>query len=272
MVFLKRSVLTFAWREGKKQFWKNTLSIPDRDLNLDLPVIDSLVYCESSALDHVATKAVMKYQNPVSPTPQRSRLVDGDLLPPLQTVPDLVEPHPCAVQGPGANVSVNKGPRQYLVRDYLLQVLRSEGIKCFVRWSKHVPLKSQLKGPVVVKRAQPLPQQRDLIIPSVKSVLSTLTYVNSNTEKLTCQDALQGCWLSLNTAPLVVAMKRTVGSCYRCSGTEAKVVAGEEERFVGYSPEQAVEDTPIWYPGPSFVHRTTVFLVENLTKSFDRMN
>nr|CAD7411865.1 unnamed protein product [Timema cristinae] len=31
-------------------------STPDRDSNLDLPVTGSLVYCESSALDHVATK------------------------------------------------------------------------------------------------------------------------------------------------------------------------------------------------------------------------
>nr|CAD7445524.1 unnamed protein product [Timema bartmani] len=35
-----------------------TLITPDRDSNLDLPVIGSPVYCESSALDHVATKAV----------------------------------------------------------------------------------------------------------------------------------------------------------------------------------------------------------------------
>nr|CAD7411428.1 unnamed protein product [Timema poppensis] len=43
-----------------KKEWKTilekTLSTPDRDLNLDLPVIGSLVYCESSALDHAATK------------------------------------------------------------------------------------------------------------------------------------------------------------------------------------------------------------------------
>nr|CAD7460877.1 unnamed protein product [Timema tahoe] len=35
---------------------KTTLSTPDRDSNLDLPVIDSLVYLESSASDHTATK------------------------------------------------------------------------------------------------------------------------------------------------------------------------------------------------------------------------
>ncbi|CAG2063448.1 unnamed protein product, partial [Timema podura] len=33
-------------------------NIPDRDSNLDLPVIGILVYCESCALDHVATEAV----------------------------------------------------------------------------------------------------------------------------------------------------------------------------------------------------------------------
>nr|CAD7590110.1 unnamed protein product [Timema genevievae] len=41
----------------KKYFGKTTLSTADRDSNLDLPVIGSLVYYESSALDHVATEA-----------------------------------------------------------------------------------------------------------------------------------------------------------------------------------------------------------------------
>nr|CAD7398258.1 unnamed protein product [Timema poppensis] len=36
---------------------KTTLNTPDRDLNLNLPIIGSLVYCESSALDHVDTEA-----------------------------------------------------------------------------------------------------------------------------------------------------------------------------------------------------------------------
>nr|CAD7437665.1 unnamed protein product [Timema bartmani] len=36
---------------------KNTISTPDRDSNLDLPVIGSLVYWERSALDHVAIEA-----------------------------------------------------------------------------------------------------------------------------------------------------------------------------------------------------------------------
>nr|CAD7589036.1 unnamed protein product [Timema genevievae] len=48
----KESVLVFAWRESGNQLWKN------QDLNLDLPVIGSLVYCESGALDYAATKVV----------------------------------------------------------------------------------------------------------------------------------------------------------------------------------------------------------------------
>nr|CAD7587043.1 unnamed protein product [Timema genevievae] len=39
-------------------FGKTTLSTPDRDSNLNPPVIGSLVYCENSTLDHAATKAV----------------------------------------------------------------------------------------------------------------------------------------------------------------------------------------------------------------------
>nr|CAD7603104.1 unnamed protein product [Timema genevievae] len=41
----------------KKPFRKTTLSTPNRDLNLDLPVITSLVYCEGSALDQAVTEA-----------------------------------------------------------------------------------------------------------------------------------------------------------------------------------------------------------------------
>nr|CAD7608733.1 unnamed protein product [Timema genevievae] len=39
-------------------FIQTTLSTLDRDSNLNLPVTGSLVYCESSALDHAATEAV----------------------------------------------------------------------------------------------------------------------------------------------------------------------------------------------------------------------
>nr|CAD7446266.1 unnamed protein product [Timema bartmani] len=39
-------------------YTKTTLSTRDRDSNPDLPVIGSLVYCESDALGHEATEAV----------------------------------------------------------------------------------------------------------------------------------------------------------------------------------------------------------------------
>nr|CAD7450061.1 unnamed protein product [Timema bartmani] len=42
----------------RKTIVETTLSTPDRDSNLALTVIGSLVYCESSALDHVATEEV----------------------------------------------------------------------------------------------------------------------------------------------------------------------------------------------------------------------
>nr|CAD7437559.1 unnamed protein product [Timema bartmani] len=44
--------------ECKTILGKNSLSTPDRDLNLDLPVIGCLVYYKSRALDPVATEAV----------------------------------------------------------------------------------------------------------------------------------------------------------------------------------------------------------------------
>nr|CAD7425472.1 unnamed protein product [Timema monikensis] len=43
--------------EWKTILGETTLSTPDRDSNLDLSVIDSLVHCESSTLDHAATEA-----------------------------------------------------------------------------------------------------------------------------------------------------------------------------------------------------------------------
>nr|CAD7587623.1 unnamed protein product [Timema genevievae] len=51
--------------------WKTDLSAPDRDLNLDLPVIASLVYCESSAIDHAATEAgdsIRQFEKFTTPT------------------------------------------------------------------------------------------------------------------------------------------------------------------------------------------------------------
>nr|CAD7432611.1 unnamed protein product [Timema monikensis] len=45
-----------AYKREYKTPFGGKLSTPDRDLNLDLPVIGSLVHYESSALDHVATE------------------------------------------------------------------------------------------------------------------------------------------------------------------------------------------------------------------------
>nr|CAD7455985.1 unnamed protein product [Timema tahoe] len=61
------SVPTFVWGKLVKPFCKKKLSTPNRDLNLDLPVISSLVYCESSALDHVATENFGGGLNPQNP-------------------------------------------------------------------------------------------------------------------------------------------------------------------------------------------------------------
>nr|CAD7441485.1 unnamed protein product [Timema bartmani] len=57
-VIFKVSVSALAWKESAKLFWKKkpTLRTPDRDSNLDLPIIGSLVYCDGSALDHAATE------------------------------------------------------------------------------------------------------------------------------------------------------------------------------------------------------------------------
>nr|CAD7596933.1 unnamed protein product [Timema genevievae] len=41
----------------ENHFGRKNLNTPDRDSNLDLPIVGSLVYCESSALDHVASEA-----------------------------------------------------------------------------------------------------------------------------------------------------------------------------------------------------------------------
>nr|CAD7460710.1 unnamed protein product [Timema tahoe] len=55
-------------KESGKPFWGQTLSTPDQELNLYLPVIGSLVYCERSTLDHAATEA-----NSVETAPRRSQ-------------------------------------------------------------------------------------------------------------------------------------------------------------------------------------------------------
>nr|CAD7461217.1 unnamed protein product [Timema tahoe] len=56
-VIFKGSVPAFAWRM-ENNFGKTTLSTPDQDSNLDLPIIGGLVYCESDALEYAATEAV----------------------------------------------------------------------------------------------------------------------------------------------------------------------------------------------------------------------
>nr|CAD7394872.1 unnamed protein product [Timema cristinae] len=62
-VLIKRSNLGEVYphlhreKGGGIHFGKTTLITPDQDLNLDLPVISSPIYCESSKLDHAATKA-----------------------------------------------------------------------------------------------------------------------------------------------------------------------------------------------------------------------
>nr|CAD7441593.1 unnamed protein product [Timema bartmani] len=55
-VEFRESVSKLAWREYEKPFRKSHSSKPDRYSNSILPVIGSLVYCESHGLDHVATE------------------------------------------------------------------------------------------------------------------------------------------------------------------------------------------------------------------------
>nr|CAD7609745.1 unnamed protein product [Timema genevievae] len=61
-------------------FVKTTLNTPDRDSNLDLPVIGSLVYCESSTLDYAATEVDESVMHPLlNDVPTRtSRSVRGE--------------------------------------------------------------------------------------------------------------------------------------------------------------------------------------------------
>nr|CAD7456081.1 unnamed protein product [Timema tahoe] len=59
----------------KKKGFGGGRSTPDRDLNLDLPVIGSLVYCEGSALDDAATEAgIFAYLNYLTPKSRREIL------------------------------------------------------------------------------------------------------------------------------------------------------------------------------------------------------
>ncbi|CAG2065201.1 unnamed protein product, partial [Timema podura] len=58
LTFMAATVLGAVETRGRvgNDFGNFTLSIPDRDSNLVLPIIGSLVYCESSALDHTASE------------------------------------------------------------------------------------------------------------------------------------------------------------------------------------------------------------------------
>nr|CAD7405217.1 unnamed protein product [Timema cristinae] len=45
------------WKNSlEKHIEKSTFSTADRDSNLEPPVINNIIYCESSAIDHAATK------------------------------------------------------------------------------------------------------------------------------------------------------------------------------------------------------------------------
>nr|CAD7593264.1 unnamed protein product [Timema genevievae] len=53
----KRNAHAFAWRKSAKPFRKiHPQCTPDRDLNLDLPILGSLIQHEISALDHAANE------------------------------------------------------------------------------------------------------------------------------------------------------------------------------------------------------------------------
>nr|CAD7446664.1 unnamed protein product [Timema bartmani] len=56
IIVVPGSELAFAWRESGKTFRENTSSIPDRDSNLGIPVLSSLVQHETSALANYATE------------------------------------------------------------------------------------------------------------------------------------------------------------------------------------------------------------------------
>nr|CAD7458546.1 unnamed protein product [Timema tahoe] len=79
-VVKRRSVPAFAWRESGK----TTLSVPDRDSNLNLPVIDCLLYCKSSVLDHVATEV-----GPDHPEQNLDCLLGFQLAKTNESLPDL---------------------------------------------------------------------------------------------------------------------------------------------------------------------------------------
>nr|CAD7433161.1 unnamed protein product [Timema monikensis] len=65
---LEKVYLDFCGGKLENHFGtKNHLSTPDQVLNLNLPIIGSLTYCESADLDHVATEAGLVPSQPVLP-------------------------------------------------------------------------------------------------------------------------------------------------------------------------------------------------------------
>nr|CAD7588536.1 unnamed protein product [Timema genevievae] len=57
---MKKFAHTYLERKSGKPFWKKHLQYTRPRSSHDLPVIGSLVYCESDALDHTATKAASR--------------------------------------------------------------------------------------------------------------------------------------------------------------------------------------------------------------------
>nr|CAD7397462.1 unnamed protein product [Timema poppensis] len=65
----RRDVPVFAWsKRAENYLGKTTLSTPDRDSNLDFPVMGSLAYCESSSLDQDAVKEAIGGSSTCDPT------------------------------------------------------------------------------------------------------------------------------------------------------------------------------------------------------------
>nr|CAD7572665.1 unnamed protein product [Timema californicum] len=106
--------------------FENSLITPDRDSNLGLHVIGSLVYCESNALAHVATEVSSKWNRPtaiIGSSDSRDKLSEDTIPSPP---PLTLRPSP----GPQDHdtVSINPLPRvgisSSLVADHILEILR----------------------------------------------------------------------------------------------------------------------------------------------------
>nr|CAD7403108.1 unnamed protein product [Timema cristinae] len=71
-------ISAFACRESGNQFRrKKPLSAPNRDSNFNLPVIHS-IFCDSSALNHVATESVDSDSTSLS-SKQRDSIVQSEI-------------------------------------------------------------------------------------------------------------------------------------------------------------------------------------------------